>query len=255
MHHANIDRLFQCWLERKANGQPITLAWAKANLGMPQSFFDQTWNFVDENGAAVSMKVSQLFQPGGIDYVYEQTTNCVQGPPQLEAVAPPAAPHEMKTVTSPAPVSLRGKSTSVPLAPSTLEGPEPQVPEDVHVQPGRTILLIQDVRIEGAHPGVTYDIYLARKSDASRRVYIATINWFGIVHRAHIMPHEGPDHPRGHRLLYYDVTDELITLGNPDESDISVTFEPSTGAAEEAPQPSSKAGTVTVGSIRLQTTR
>ena len=34
MHHANIDRLWQCWLNEKALGEEITLAKAKANLVM-----------------------------------------------------------------------------------------------------------------------------------------------------------------------------------------------------------------------------
>jgi len=40
MHHANIDRLWQCWMNEKAGGEPITLEWAKANLGMPDEWYD-----------------------------------------------------------------------------------------------------------------------------------------------------------------------------------------------------------------------
>jgi hypothetical protein len=251
MHHANIDRLFQCFLVRKANGATINLAWAKANLGMNQAWFDQTWNFVNENGAPVSMKVSQLFEPGGIDYVYDQVTNCVpaEDTPQPESPAASLAP-----VSSTAPISLEGRTLSVPLAASTLEGPEPRLPEGIDVEPGRTVLLIDNVRIEGGNPGVTYRIHLSRRGDSLRRVYVGTINWFGVLHRHHAQ-HEAPDTPRGHRLLFYDVTDELAELGNPTESDIAVTFEPSRHTTGDAPSPSASAGTVTVERIRLLTSR
>lgn len=255
MHHANIDRLFQCWLVRKANGATINLAWAKANLGMPQAWFDQTWNFVNENGQPVSMKVSQLFEPGGIDYVYDQVTNCVPTGDEAPLAETPAAPARATVRTEG--VSLTGRELTVPLEPpGTEEAPEPPaaLPEGVEVAPGRSVLLLENVRVEGGNPGVTYRINLSRRSDPSRRVYVASINWFGILHRHHGTG-ESHDVPRGHRLLFYDVTEELAQLGNPPESDVAVTFEPSSGTTEEAPEPSASAGTVTVGSIRIQTAR
>ena len=239
MHHANIDRLWQCWMVKKANGATINLAWAKANLGMPQSWFDQTWNFVDENGDPVSMKVSQLFEPGGIDYVYDQTTNCV---PSADVPVPEAPERERATVSSPAPVSLRGRTLTVELSPITQEGPEAAVPEEIDVEAGRSVLIITDVRVEGGHPGVSYQIHLGKKSDPAQRIFIATISWFGLTDRH--PGHEGEEAP-GHRLLFYDVTSELARLGNPPESDLAVTFEPTRETA--------RAGTVTVGSIRIQT--
>ena len=249
MHHANIDRLWQCWMVRKANGATINLAWAKANLGMPQSWFDQVWNFVDENGQPVSMKVSALFEPGGIDYVYDQVTNCVPAneTPVNESPQPASARPD---VTNAFPIALEGQRTSVPLTPSTSEGPgDRDVPAEVEAESGRTILMLENVRVEGGNPGITYRIHLNRRGD-TRREYVATINWFGILHRGH--EHEGPETARGHRLLFFDVTDELARLGNPPHSEVDVTFEPSRGN-EESPQPSASGGTVTVGRIRLQT--
>lgn len=238
MHHANIDRLWQCWMVRKANGAPITLAWAKANLGMTQAWFDTSWNFVDENGNPVSMKVSQLFEPGGIDYKYDQVTDCVPTPPTPPT---PETQVERATVSSGA-VSLQGRKVTVPLSKITLEAPEAPVPEAVQVDKGTSVLILEEVRIEGGHPGVSYEIHLSRKSDPSQDVYVATISWFGVMEQ-----HEGHDMSEkpGHRLLFYDVTAELARLGHPPEDDVAVTFEPTRETA--------RAGTVTVGSIRIQT--
>ncbi len=60
MHHANIDRLWQCWLNKKANGQPITLEWAKKNLGMPDSWYNTRYTFADENGNKVTMTIADV---------------------------------------------------------------------------------------------------------------------------------------------------------------------------------------------------
>ena len=250
MHHANIDRLWQCWMVRKANGATINLAWAKANLGMPQSWFDQSWSFVDENGKAVSMKVSALFEPGGIDYVYDQVTNCV---PSNDAPQPEGPATERPDAANARPVRLTGQRASIPLSPGALEGPERRLPDVVDVEPGRTVLLLQDVRVEGNNPGITYRIHINRRGNPERREYVATINWFGILHQAH--QHEGPEGPRGHRLLFFDVTDEMARLGNPPHDQVEVTFEPSRHTTEESVQPSASGGDVTVGSIRLQTAR
>lgn len=248
MHHANIDRLFQCWLVRKANGATINLAWAKANLGMNQAWFDQTWNFVNENGQPVSMKVSQLFEPGGIDYVYDQTTNCVPAPPAPPPVNESLSASARADVANAFPISLQGQTTAVPLAAPTTEGPgERPLPEGVEVEAGHTLLMLENVRIEGGNPGVTYRIHLGRRGD-TRREYVATISWFGVLHSHH----GDAGTPRGRRLLFYDVTDELARLGHPPHGQVEVTFEPTRHTTEESPQPSASAGTVTVGRIRLQ---
>jgi hypothetical protein len=253
MHHANIDRLFQCWLVRKAKGQPITLAWAKANLGMPESFFTQTWNFVDENGAAVTMSVNELFQPGGIDYTYAQVTNCISPPPRRRAVPSLAAAAATQPVATAQPTLLRGKTVTVPLAAMTDDaapGMSDEIPDEINIEPGRTVLILNDVMVEGS-PGVTYEIYLARKNAPDRRVYVATLNYFNIIHRGHA--HGGAtDAPRGHRLLFYDVTNELDQLGTTRSSDVAVSFVPTHGTMA-TPRVSEEVGTVTVGSVRLLT--
>ena len=244
MHHTNIDRLFQCWLTRKANGQPITLAWAKANLGMDAAFFNQKWNFVDENGDPVSMTVSQLFEPGGIDYVYDKVTDCVPRRITPEAVAAPVRPAANEEDQT-----LRGQPLSVGLSPITLEAPEAPMPEGLNIESGRTVLLIEDVKVTGS-PSVTYDIFISRKDAPDRKTYVATINYFNII-VPHHAGHTDASGPRGHKLLFYDVTDELAEIGANASTDISVDFVPTRSVEEEATV-SSSAGTVTVGAVRLR---
>ena len=60
VHHANIDRLWECWTTR--NGRD-------ANPTNDRDWMKKKFNFVNEKGDLVTMKVSELFDPEGrIDY-------------------------------------------------------------------------------------------------------------------------------------------------------------------------------------------
>ena len=63
LHHRNIDRLWQKWMETKSKGKEITLEWAKKNLGMDPAWFEKEMSFVDENGNKVTVKVADAFSP------------------------------------------------------------------------------------------------------------------------------------------------------------------------------------------------
>jgi hypothetical protein len=240
MHHANIDRLWQCWMVRKAGGQPITLQWAKANLGMPDSWYSQTYDFADENGNKATLSVQDLFTPGTIDYSYDKVTNCV--PSVLLAQA--ATPMTSVSPVSSKGVSLKGQAQSVELSPTpVLEGNQLQ---EMRTEPGKVLLIIQDIEIKGS-PGVTYDIFVHKKGAPDKAVYVATLNYFGVL---------GPHHaghaaPKRIKTLYYDVGNELAQLGIGDASQVAVRFVPSSGLSATAAV-GAKAGSVEVGSIRLQ---
>ena len=249
MHHANIDRLWQCWLLRQSGGQAITLAWAKANLGMDDAWFSKTFNFVDENGAAVTMSVQELFQPGVIDSQYDKQTDCVPARAVRQAAA---APQAVPSMSSSSAVQLKDKPVSVPLKPTA---PDPAAKaEGLRAQPGRTVLIIENITIQG-QPAALYDIYVHSRRTPSKAAYVATINYFGVLgprHGGH--GQEAATAPRTIKRLVYDVTDELAQLGlsGQNASDIAVRFTPNSGTLQPAAA-APNAGTVTVGSVRLQT--
>jgi hypothetical protein len=62
LHHANIDRIFECWL--------------KSGGVVPASLKSQSFSFIDATGALVTMKFSDL----PIDYTYDHVTNCGRKP-------------------------------------------------------------------------------------------------------------------------------------------------------------------------------
>ncbi|HEV2720554.1 MAG TPA: tyrosinase family protein [Thermoanaerobaculia bacterium] len=260
MHHANIDRLWQCWMLQKAKGQPITLDWAKKNLGEPDSWFEQTWQFVDENGKQVSMAVKDLFLPGVVDYTYANFNDCGQGPPQvvtLQAEKAPAPPPPAALTAPAAPVAvgkatrLHGRAISVhptrPMA-KTLAATTTAMamPPDAEFPSGDTLLILDDVRFE-APPGVTYDVYIAPRKTPARRAYVATLNLFGLFdEHDHTAAKPGYDH------LFWDITNQLARLAMTPASDIDVTFVPSNGMQGAKLTEANAAGAVMVGYVRIQ---
>ena len=253
MHHSNIDRLWQCWLNRKANGQTINLAWAKANLGMPDSWYQTSFKFVDENGKAVSMTIAEVFTPGVIDTRYATETNCVVAEPRAKLPMLKAAPPTLMKIT---PMShtkgavLKGAAITLPLQVTSDKNLLSTTPKAMGAKAGNAILIIENVDIQG-DPEVTYNIYLSSQRDPNRSVYIATLNYFGVLEPTH----ERHQHSTGSGAkigtLTYDVQEELAELGVTSTADVAVRFVPSNFITEAVKKRTTK-GSVTVGNIRLE---
>lgn len=260
MHHANIDRLWQCWLNKKANGKTIDLAWAKANLGMPDSWYQTSYSFADENGNQATMTIADVFTPGKIPVRYSQETACAvqkAAPQQLLAQAPEQevkqAQQKLTRFKTHAPVSsnktvdLRGLTTKValdPQQPAQLKSSDKV--ELLAGNAGDTYLILQDVKMIGA-PATTYKIYLSSEQQPEQRVYVATINYFGVNDHAHA----------GHDMgamgnLIYKVTDLAQQLGHVAAADLMVHFVPTNLTTTAVKESLSQSG-VTVGQIRLET--
>jgi len=253
MHHANIDRLWQCWLNRKANGQKIDLAWAKENLGMPDSWYQTRYQFVDENGKPAFMTIADVFTPGIIDAQYDKVSNCVVAEPRAKLPMLKSVPLSLMKIT---PMShskgavLKGDTMTLPLQATTDKKLLSAAPRALGAKPGNAILIIENVDIEG-DPEVTYNIYLSSKRDPKRTVYIATINYFGLLEPMG----EGHRHgaAQGPKIgtLSYDVHEELMELGVASIADVAVKFVPSNFVTEAVKKRTTK-GSVKIGVIRLE---
>ena len=254
MHHANIDRLWQCWLNKKAGGKTIDLAWAKANLGMPDSWYQTSYSFADENGNQATMTIADVFTPGKIPVKYNNDTACdtPKAAPQLQAAQTQAKAKMTKfkshmPVSSNKTVDLRGVTTKVAL--------DPQLPAQLKASDkvellaqatGDTYLVLQNVTMVGA-PATTYKIYLSTEQQPEQKLYVATINYFGVTDHAHA----------GHAMgdmgdLVYKITDLAQQLGHAAAADLMVHFIPSNLTTTPVKETSSQSG-VTVGQIRLET--
>ncbi|CDG82289.1 tyrosinase family protein [Janthinobacterium agaricidamnosum] len=257
MHHANIDRLWQCWMKGKAKGQPITLAWARANLGMSDAWFEQQYTFIDENGKPVKVKVADVFSAAYTPQ-YDHLDNCDARPDTmskeksaglkawasspLTAHAPLAAGKKITLGNSTVSVGLQAAAEESGTIVKSLGA--------AAAEAGQTYLVLEDVQLQGA-PALTYKVYLSSKSQPQKSSYIATFSYFGVgpVHASHAG--HGSDNALG--TLVYKVNANLAELGISSASDITVRFVPA-DLASASQAKNQQAGTgVTVANIRLET--
>ena len=98
IHHANIDRLWDCWLSISGHTNP-------------DSVLDISFTFVNTSGALVTNSVRDAFNGTLIDYVYQQASNCQRKPAAqpMTTTAPVPAP-------SPAVATKRAQSARRKLA-------------------------------------------------------------------------------------------------------------------------------------------
>jgi len=253
MHHANIDRLWQCWMVRQADGQPIDLAWAKANLGMPDAWYEQTYTFIDENGDPVTVKVADVFSP---QYTpsYDALENCADNPAAKRSLLlataekglSPLKTHRLQVVDTP--VILGNEAVTVDLKTQATTPPAALEKSDKAAAPeGHTYLVLEDVTLVGL-PTLTYQVSITHKRKPGKSSYVATFSFFGAG-----PAHEG--HGEGNSLgtLVYQVSGNLAELGIRSADDIGIRFEPTNLLVGETLREQEAGNGVTVGRIRLQT--
>jgi hypothetical protein len=226
MHHANIDRIWQCWLQQ--GGQ------------VPGgSFRQQSFDFVDETGALVTLSVDQLLGPNTpIDYSYDNVTQCRRTPAPAGAstafrAAALAAERETTTLDSASAVAIDAPTKAL-----SLEVPRTGAPSDSlkrafsAEQPalaGGVELVLENIRVE-ATPGVLFDVFLAKRGGGDRR-YVGTLSFFGATaHQGHGDAAHGVDRS-------FDVTEHLRALVGPtlETGAVDVIFEATTGLADADP--------------------
>ncbi len=253
MHHSNIDRLWQCWMVRQSKGKPIDLAWAKANLGMPDSWYAQSYTFIDENGKPVTVKVADVFSPQ-YSPKYDQLQNCGARPDAKRAAVfakaagsrSPLKAH--RALATNKPLTLGNDVVDVALKPmlSTTGESDDSAPSDEPAS-GHTYLVLEDVRLVGL-PSLTYKVYIASKAQPDKSSYVATFSYFGTG-----PAHEG--HGDGNSLgdLIYQISGNLAEISIESASDISVRFVPTNLLVGQKLKQQPEDSGVTVGNIRLQT--
>lgn len=249
MHHANIDRLWQCWLDRKAGGQKQDLAWAKKNLGMPDSWYNIRYTFADENGNQVDVTIADVFDENKFPRRYAADLRCeepvLKQESHLVATAGESPLKSHALLTHQDKIVLRGKPAAVNLQPAA-NNVRASVLSQALQETAATYLILENVTIDGA-PAITYDIYIANKEQGDKRIYVATFNLFGAGDSDH---HH--DHSEGMQLIF-NVTEDVAKLGLTGPDSVSVTFEPTTLSSRPVPQANSNSG-ISVGSIRLENT-
>ncbi len=224
LHHANIDRIFECWL--KLGGK------------VPDNLKSIQYAFIDNAGNLVKIKYSDV----PIDYTYDHVTNCGRKPTLQFS---PAAVGVETAATQLA--KVEGVALNAVKVAARLKVP----PRPEGAPPAKTTeLVLENITLEGP-PGVLYNVYLETTGANPRRQYVATISFFGLDH------HHGKGKGGGTLTRNVDVTDALNALkGSPNAQlpEVQVKFEATTdgtvGAAPEAVNPKAA---LRVGAIKLQT--
>lgn len=250
-HHANIDRMWDCWTSL-----------GNQNPQNPQ-FLNKKFSFVDADGNLVTNAVADLFN-GTIkfDYVYQQASNCARGPaaqPRDVAAAPapamtPAAVESARTKLAVPAVLANVKNhainadvtrTRLPLAGGAMAPVRSLALRGNEALEVETELVLRNIRFD-AHPGSQFHVILERRDDPARRVRVGTLSFFRST-KAH----------EGHSMEInrtFDVTEELrqLAVSAAKLTEVNVVFEATTGLAGATEAAFDPDGKLTVGEIELR---
>jgi hypothetical protein len=210
-HHANIDRLYECWLKVSPGSR----------LPTDPAVLNATFTFVDGSGALVTRRAGDMLTTKGLGYSYPAGGGCpasaasAQDNEGVQTVR--AAPRAVGEFPATGAVRLERGVTRVPVA------VHPDVRERLTAEgPGnpRSLLVIDGLTFDQA-PQVSYKVFI--EGTNGRRALAGTIHFFGLA--AH-------DHGGGGTVTI-DATEALLELGEGTAGSPKLVFEPATGVAEE----------------------
>jgi hypothetical protein len=220
LHHANIDRTWDCWTSISGHKNPTTA-----------SFNNKSFSFIDQNGNMVTKQVKTLFNGSLIDYKYEQGSNCGTPPaaPSLAAATPMTAAQlkSMKAKIGSGMLLGRAKAVAInaPSVTATMAVPAPaaSMAHDLALLPQADVPVKLELVLHGihyhAHPGTMFHVFLERKDDPTKRVLVGTLSFFSSL--------RGPHAAHGSADRTFDVTEQLQTLAAAETGlkEVGVVFE------------------------------
>ncbi|HEX8585659.1 MAG TPA: tyrosinase family protein [Allosphingosinicella sp.] len=217
-HHANIDRLYECWTQvdprNRMPSDPNQLA--------------ATFSFPDGTGTIVTRQVKDMLTTAGLGYSYPAGGGCPANAKPVQAAdsfteapaaAPAAAPRVVQSAPLLGPIRLNRGVTrrQVTIHPGIQEKLTQEGPGNP-----RSLLVIEDIRFD-VPPRVHFRVYLEVRG---RRELVGTVNFFGLT------AHQGHGHDGGR--FEFDATDALLALNLAPGTRPTVVIEPDTGIREHS---------------------
>lgn len=243
MHHCNIDRLWNRWLDQDAG---------RANPS-DSAFLNQAYSYADESGQTVTIKVADMLTSAGLGYRYDNVPNPSVAPVAVAMAAAPRAAaaqpsKELREVASSTPRGrgaaaapeqteakpLGFKEETVKLSVAPEGGPvlKSAVAAADAVHPGVLILELQGLSFEQP-PEYTYEVLLNLPDQAgaerARLHRIGAVNFFMGKH-----DHGAHAADAGEPVTFdqrFDITaivSRLRESGGLDTNNLSVTLRPIT---------------------------
>jgi hypothetical protein len=246
-HHANIDRMWDCWTSL-GNTNPTNT-----------QYLNKSFSFVNADGNLVTNKVADLFN-GTIkfDYVYQQASNCARPTVAPEAAPAPstmsaatlesvrtklAAPAVLANVKNHA-INAEVTRKRLTLAGGSMESVRAVATRGNEAVDVETELVLRNIKFN-AHPGSQFKVILERRDDPTKRAQVGTLSFF-----VSTKAHEGHT---GEINRTFDVTDELRQLAvGSDLKEVNVVFEATTGIAGATEASFDADSQLTVGEIELR---
>lgn len=215
-HHANIDRLYECWL--KVN--------QAARLPTNSAQLNTQFSFVDGDGSIVTHKVADMLTTAQLGYAYTGGGGCPIVPLSATASVPGLRAAAVRSFAVHGPVALERGVTRLPVA---VESPLRTMLSAGPSAGGRSLLVLDGLSFDEV-PGVNYDVYL--QTADGRRALVGVINFFGRTRGGHAG--HGMADMRPSDRIELDATAALRTLGG-NAGQPTLVIEPDTGVAEDGP--------------------
>ena len=235
LHHRNIDRLWQKWMETKSKGKEITLEWDKKNLGMDPAWFEKEMSFVDENGNKVTVKVADAFSP---EYMpkYEELDlkNTEHSLGALKAISSPLGSHESFDLKSTAILGQMPDKINLAI-------PAKNLKSNLNNKPAESFLKLENIELKN-NPLLTYGVYLVNKEN-SKKSYLMTFSYFGVDEGGH-------GHHSGAKLndVELNISDNLQEIGATNFDQLQLIFRPTDLTTKPVFTQQNDAG-ITIGKI------
>lgn len=219
LHHANIDRLYECWLRvDPANRLPSDAAKVK-----------ERYSFPDAGGEIRTRAVDDMLQTSQLGYGYTRMGSCPTGA---------AGGAKMLRLTTPVRYvvsgagAIAGESAAAPLTIPTEARPDVKAQTMLSGPGSEAVLAVEGLKFD-REPASLYKVYLS--SGASKSAFIGLVDFFagGPGHHGH-GAHGDAD---AGRTVRFRITQALQDL-NLTEADLASTrliFQPATGVAGETP--------------------
>ena len=238
LHHCNIDRLWDIWINSSPQRQNSTNS----------NYLAREFSFVDENGNTVTHTTQQLLTSGGLGYFYDDS------PMSFPVSAPMSTSPDDSMIASSlsqfegaADKNLGFSDTRQVLSFSD-QGQTMFENATSGDQPGKVFIKITGIEYK-VLPAFTYGVYLnlpkdETDSDRSSLYYVGSINFFGTNHKH---KEQGDNQPENEtfkfdtRLDISPAVSKLKSAGTWDPKKISVTLRPISPVAPKGKEEEKKA--------------